>query len=200
MKIDILGSNNLKLSCGNKKYLWDKMMKEVKIRRFTGPFKEIPFDNYIQSPVGLVPKHKPGEARLIFHLSHPRENSVNSNTSHEKCRVKYNDLDNAIKLCLKEGRFCFTAKSDMKSNLTDGKTYFFMDKCLPFGTSISCSHFQRVSDAIQHILKYRSKSEANNYLDNFLFIALLKAICNGQVQTFIDLSKEINFPLSMEKQ
>ena len=31
-------------------------MKEVKAKRFAGPFKNIPFENYIQSPIGLVPK------------------------------------------------------------------------------------------------------------------------------------------------
>lgn len=84
-------------------------------------------------------------------------------------------------------------------NPQDGKTYYFVDKCLPFGASISCSHFQRVSDSIQHIFKFRSKSDANNYLDDFLFVALLKAICDGHIQTFIELCQEINFPIAMEK-
>ena len=89
-----------------------------------------------------------------------------------------------MKLCLSAGQGgCFTAKSDMKSvfrnlpikpqdrkwlvmkatNPKDGIEYYFIDKCLPFGASISCSHFQRVSNAIQHILKFRTKADANNY-------------------------------------
>ena len=39
----------------------------------------------------------------------------------------------------------------------DGVTYYFMDKCLPFGASISCTHFQRVSNAIAHIFNWRTK-------------------------------------------
>ena len=89
-------------------------MKELKLGHFAGPFKEIPFDNYIQSPIGLVPKND-NDTRLIFHLSSPRNDSVNSNTPKELCTVKYKDLDNAIKLCLKVGRGCYVAKSDMKS-------------------------------------------------------------------------------------
>ena len=47
-------------------------MKEVRLKHFVGPFEEVPYDNFIQSPIGLVPKSEPGETRLIFHLSHPR--------------------------------------------------------------------------------------------------------------------------------
>ena len=31
-------------------------MKEVELKRVAGPFTDIPFDNFIQSPIGLVPK------------------------------------------------------------------------------------------------------------------------------------------------
>ena len=38
-----------------------------------------------------------------------------------------------------------------------------------------------------------------NYLDDYFFVALLEAWCNGQVQTFLDICKEINFPVALEK-
>ena len=44
---------NLKLRVGNKIELWNKVVKEG---RYAGPFKEIPYDYFIQSPIGLVPK------------------------------------------------------------------------------------------------------------------------------------------------
>ena len=47
---------NLKLRVGSKLELWNKMMAQVKDKRFAGPFKEIPFQYFIQSPVGLVQK------------------------------------------------------------------------------------------------------------------------------------------------
>ena len=31
-------------------------MKEVEAKHYAGPFKTIPFENFIQSPIGLVPK------------------------------------------------------------------------------------------------------------------------------------------------
>ena len=38
----------------------------------------------------------------------------------------------------------------------DGKTYYFVDKCLPFGAAISCAHFQSFCNAIARILRSRS--------------------------------------------
>ena len=77
-------------------------MKEVEAGRHAGPFTEIPFENYIQSPIGLVPKAG-NKTWLIFHLSYDfdeNRQSVNYHTPKEWCTVKYNDLDYAIKTCL----------------------------------------------------------------------------------------------------
>ena len=116
-------ARNLPLRCGSKVILWNKMMKEVSLKRFAGPFENPPFEYFIQSPVGLVPKGPQGQGqdqvmdtRLIFHLSWPRPGqSANSCTPKELCSVKYKDLDEAIRLCIQTGDKCYLAKSDMKS-------------------------------------------------------------------------------------
>ena len=77
-------------------------MKEVKLGRYAGPFKQPPFDNFIQSPIGLVPKDKGKQTRLIFHLSfdfgHDEEQkSVNYHIPENKCSVQYRNLDHVIK-------------------------------------------------------------------------------------------------------
>ena len=83
---------NLKLYCGDRHELWSKFVKEVNAKRFAGPFESPPFKNFIQSPIGLVPKGTNG-TRLIFHLSYPRNGlSVNSETSQKFWSVKYKDL------------------------------------------------------------------------------------------------------------
>ena len=202
--------------------LWNKVMKEVKLKRYAGLFEQIPFKHYIQLPIGLVPKDGGKDIRLIFHLSYPRgedSSSVNTNTNKERCKVKYPDFAKAIQLCIKAGRSCNLAKSDMKSafrNLCirvldfmllvmmaisplDGKPYYFVDKCLLFGASISCSHFQAFSDAIAHILKVRTGKDNVNYLDDFMFIALLRAMCEAQLDIFLKICAQINFPVSVEK-
>ena len=100
-------SPNLRLEVGSETTLWNKVMKEVKLKRYVGPFKTIPFENYIQSPIGLVPKDE-HDTRLIFHLSYPRGagKSVNTNTLAGKSMVKYPNFNDAIQLCIKEGRKC----------------------------------------------------------------------------------------------
>ena len=166
-------SNNLKFRIGTPHELWEKMMKEVAAGRYAGPFEEIPFENFIQSPVGLVPKDGGKKTRLIFHLSHPRSGgSVNAGIPKERCTVKYPDFEEAVKMCLTAGISCHIAKSDMSmafrnaplrktvwflmvmkvSHPETGKTYYLVDKCLPFGCSESCAIFQAISDSIAHIV------------------------------------------------
>ena len=99
-------SNNIPLKVGNRTNLWNKLMKEVKHKRVAGPFKQIPFDNYIQSPIGLIPKAGSNDqTRLIFHLSYDfnkqTERSLNFYTPKELSSVKYNDLDYAVRAYLK---------------------------------------------------------------------------------------------------
>ena len=55
---------------GNHTEMWNKIMKEVEAGRVAGPFNEIPFKNFIQSPIGLVPKKGKSKTRLTFHLSY----------------------------------------------------------------------------------------------------------------------------------
>ena len=48
---------NLKFrEVGDEVTLWNKVMKEVNLGRYAGPFSKPPYDKYIQSPIGLVPK------------------------------------------------------------------------------------------------------------------------------------------------
>ena len=169
-------SKNIPLTVGSKADLWNKLMKEVKERWVAGPYEEIPFDNYIQSPIGLVPKAG-NKTRLIFHLSFDfgdgaDEVSLNGTTPREDCTVHYNDLDTAVKYCLQVAeeaahvigqKIMYLGKTDLSSTfrvlplkircicwlvmmakdlLGGDKWKFFVDKCLPFRASISCSHYQ----------------------------------------------------------
>ena len=215
-------SENLELNgLGDRVTLWNKVMKEVKLKRYAGPFTSIPYKNYIQSPIGLVPKDNGKDVRLIFHLSHPRKGteSVNFNTPKEKCRVRYPEFSKAIELCLAAGRSCKLSKSDFKSAFCNvglkssqwkwlimkadspfnRKTYFFVDKCLPFWASISCAMFQAISDAVAHIVKVRARKDNINYLDDFLFVALLRAFCEAQLDLFLNVCDQIGMPVSLEK-
>ena len=82
----------------------------------------------------------------------------------------------------------------------DGKIYYFIDKCLPFGAAISCSHFQAFSDALAHIVRIKAGNQENiNYLDDFLFAAAVKLLCDQNIQLFLNVCRDIRFPVSLDK-
>ena len=95
-------SKNILLTIGTKTDLWNKIMKEVKLGRYAGPSDQMPYDHFMQSPIGLVPKAG-NKMRLIFHLSYDfseTNTSLNANTPRDMCSVKYKNLDYAIMTCL----------------------------------------------------------------------------------------------------
>ena len=175
-------SNNIPLRIGSKIELWNKVMKQVQLKRYASPFKEKPpFEYFMQSPIGLVPKAD-DQTRLIFHLSYDfgeswEQRSFNYHTPDKMCSISYNDLDHAVANCLRILKqnpgiqILYFAKTDLTSafrqilghpsfykwlcmkatNPEDGQTYYFVDKCLLFGASISCALFQELSDALAHI-------------------------------------------------
>ena len=197
-------------------------MKEVQAGRYAGPYDRPPYDCFIQSPIGLVPKDKGKKMQLIFHLSYPRDgsnSSVNAGIPKELCKVKYPDFTEAVRMCLIDGRCAKIGKLDMSMAFRQApiscddrkllvlkaehpiskKVYFFVDKCLPFGSSISCKIFQEISHSIAHIVAWHNNNKTLNYLDDYFISALLKALCDGQVNQFIKVCHEINFPISLEK-
>ena len=212
-------------------------MKEVSLNRVAGPYDKVPFENYIQSPIGLVPKAGKEQTRLIFHLSYEfgegeHNQSLNGTTPREICSVTYNDIDHAVRSILiikqqgesnseheHEPVVVYFGKSDIKSAFcllglnsrswpwlvmiaqqpSTGKWYFFVDKCLPFGASISCSHFQRVSNALKHIVQVKTGHPLTNYLDDFLFFALTVARCNYLLNRFLEICQQLGFPIAEDK-
>ena len=214
-------SPNLKFTVGSKFDLWSKIMKEVSEKRLAGPFYDIPYESYIQSPIGLVPKDG-NKTRLIFHLSYPKGGTTSVNINSLDGSVKYPEFDQAIRLCLEATKIlgeCYLGKSDMTSAFrhlpinpaywkylvmkaqhpTTGIWYFFVDKCLPFGSTRSCAIFQSFSDSISHIMFVKTGFLNINYLDDFLFIGYAEVWCNDQIDKFVHICHLISFPLSAEK-
>ena len=200
-------------------------MAEVKEERFAGPFEKPPFEYYIQSPLGLVPKGK-DKVRLIFHLSFDFEDkSVNHYIPEEKCTVKYHDLDEAVKFSLNLGRKPVVyGKTDMTSayclvplkpscrpwlvmkakDPRDNKFKYFIEKCLPFGSSISCAIFQKFLNAIKYVFVTQSRQSGLiiwvvNYLDDFLFIHWRKLMCDEAIREFLELCSWLGIKIAMEK-
>ena len=151
--------------------------------------------------------------------------SLNHYTPKDKCSVKYYEIDHAIFTTFiwqnQVTGEVYYAKTDLKSafhilgllplcfqwlvmkceNPFNGKIAYFVDKCLPFGASISCSHFQRFSNALRYILEFQLGMEAvtTNYLDDFLFVSPTRAGCNRVVRWFLSICKRLGVHVAKEK-
>ena len=82
-----------------------------------------------------------------------------------------------------------------------GERNMFLDKAIPFSASISCSHYQRFSNSLKHMVEYKSGSNLKivNYLDDFLFIGEDENECNELVRKFLNLCKWLGVPVAEEK-
>ena len=155
---------------------------------------------------------------------------MNYHTPKQLSSVQYNDLDCAVQNSLKflkatGATQLYYAKSDCSNafrilpgrisqrwllilKMRHPKTSqwcYFVDKCMPFGASISCANFQAFSDALKHItewhleLIFQIHYPITNYLDDFLFFALTLIRCNQLVKIFLEICRTIGCPISMEK-
>lgn len=156
-------SRNHKLRSGNKTTLWNKLMKEVLLRRCAGPFLEIPYSNWIQSPITLIPKASGTDSRLVFDLSHNFSlyPLVNSYVPQDRKTVSYQDLDHALKMIMEEEdgvNQLYMGKMDASAAFRNiplapgeskwlimkaehpvtGAVYYFADWTLSFGHCLSC--------------------------------------------------------------
>ena len=131
----------------------DKFHKEIEAGRVAGPFSAPPFDNFVVSPLGIVPKKAPNEFRFIQHLSYPHENSVNSRIPVDFSSVLYASIQDAIVFVKRLGVGCYLVKTDIKSAFRiipihpedypllgmKWRGNYYFDRCLPMGCRSSCA-------------------------------------------------------------
>lgn len=208
-------SSNSFAALSNPAAVDDKLQKELAAGRVAGPFDHPPFANFKVSPLSLREKDTPGEYRLLHNLSHPYDDTaVNTNISHQNSTVQYEGIQEAIKHIQDLGPGCYMAKSDIQSAfrlvplhasqhhlmgfMWRGKYYY--DKFLPMGLSSSCQIFQKIASGIVYILKHKFNIDRIvNILDDFLFLALTKSVCNKALFTFRALCEHLGIPVALHK-
>lgn len=202
--------------------LHTKIIKEIQAGRVAGPFLSIPFPNLQISPVGLVPK-KDGDFRLIHHLSYPKNKSINDFIDEKLCSVKYSTIDQAANMVSNLGRGALLSKTDVKSafrllpispadfsllgfkvmvNMENKMvTYYFFDKMLPFGSSISCALWEKFATFLHWLVVATShNSDILHYLDDFLFGESNTNCQPGHtLQSFKNICIKMGIPVALDK-
>ncbi len=213
--IDTFEANNLPSATRHPRIIQDKITKEVQENRLLGPFAKSPFQRYIVSPLGLIPKKIPGEFRLIQHLSYPTGQSVNDGIPQELSSVKYQTIDQVIDTILTLGQNTWLMKTDIKSAFrivpikpeeyplmgikVDGKYYF--NRTLPMGASSSCAIFEEISSAVEWIAREKlSIPGTHHLLDDFLLAAPSQESHPVKyLDRFLEMCDQIGLPMAPDK-
>lgn len=194
-------SENHKLKLGNKTVLWNKLMKEVEAGRVSGPHAKPPQEgSFVQSPIFLVDKDHGTKFRMVFDLSydHPNGGSINAGIPKDKASVEYSSIDTLIQACLRnENRAPYLSRSDLKNAFrlcpisipdrrwlvmmahhpTTDQKFYFTDLNLSFGSSSSCKMFNKMTQALRHIIMTKTGGEVIGYLDDFCFVGKDEESC-----------------------
>ena len=208
-------SKNLKSANENPDILREFFFKEVKAGRVDGPFDVPPFSNLQISPLGLVPKKKIGEYRVIHHLSYPDQLSVIDGIPQDMCTVQYQTIDDAVSLLKFHGKGSLMSKTDLETSYrlvpinekdhellgftVDGTFYY--DKTLPMGLSYSCNLFEKFSTSIHWLVDHKLESAGCvPVLDDFLFVGPPNSdLCHKTLFQFLDMAQYIGIPIKDEK-
>lgn len=207
-------SKNLVSATELKEETWKKIRSEINLGRILGPFEKLPIPTLRISPIGLVPKTD-GGYRLIFHLSHPEGNSVNAHIDEGLCTVNYSSLDSILEKIYNLGKGALLARMDIRSAfrlliLHPGDfelmgfhfdNFFFIDKCLPMGCSISPKLFETFSTFLQWVVEVKSGQKSiDHYLDDFIFMgASNTGTCLLLMSIFQSTCDELGVPIAPDK-
>lgn len=184
-------------------------------------------DCHMINPIGLVEKPgKPGKTRLINHYSYPPGSSVNDFIPDNYSKVHYQDFQDAITIALDLLRNTEILEPDLHFSKTDAVNAFrvlpisYLDRCFQmlkaknpltkkwsyfvdlncgFGSSSSCFLYDKVSRLLRHLYKWKTGMEAVVYLDDGLQMGLSETLCNRNLDTYLNICREINLPTSDEK-
>ena len=199
----------------NEQFLQEKLDKEMALGRISGPFQQIPFQDMVISPLGLVPKKDLNQFRVIHDLSFPHNDSVNSHIDREYTAVTYETLDTCIAIIVEIGEGCLIAKADLQDAFRlvpihpldrrllgfVWKGLYYYDNCLPMGCSISCQTFEKLSAALQWILQVKFEVPyMSHILDDFIFFGhSSQTTCRNSLVAFLSLAESLNLPVKHSK-
>ena len=191
------------------------MEEEKSYNAILGPFNAPPLPNLHTSQFMTRDKPNSKNRRVIVDLSFPQGKSVNAGSAQDiylntPFVLKLPTIDHVVKRVRSLGKGCMIYKVDIKSAFRhvklDPMDYdllglrqdgWFLDTCLPFGFRHGSALFQRLSDAVRHMMRQRDY-DVINYIDDILGIDLPSRV-DASFDALRSLLLHLGFEISQNK-
>ena len=189
--------------------------------RLYGPFNNSPFQNYVVSPLGAIPKRGTQKIRIIHDLSFPPSRSVNDAIDPEDFSLTYSSIDDATCLIneFASDEEVYLAKLDLQDAFKhvvvrpddwhllgfawpddEDNLQLYFSKVLNFGLRSSPALFDSYSAALLDIMMDAGASTASvRYVDDFLTIAGSEQACQKSLDVMLDTSCQSGFCVQPSK-
>ena len=189
--------------------------EEISHRAIVGPFYSSPINDLHISPMMTREKPNAPHRRVIIDLSFPQGLSVNAGVDKDiylntPFTLKLPTIDNITTQVKALGRGCKLYKVDISRAFRhiklDPSDYdllglrhdtYYVDTWLPFGYRNGSALFQRISDAVRHIMRQR-QFDVINYIDDILGIDVPSKI-DASFDALRSLLHELGFQISQKK-
>ena len=190
----------------------DQVQAQILHELMMGNYMVVSSPPKIISALGAIPKPDPNAIRLIRDCSRPEGGCLNSYAS--VTHFKYETVDDATKLITPNS---YLAKVDLRSayrsvplhpdcfnatglqwSFTPDVTTYMVDTRLPFGASLSCAIFQRITNSVTRMMSKRGYTVIS-YLDDFLLVSPDKETCTHAYHTLLNLLHRLGFTINEDK-
>ena len=194
-----------------KAYLAEEMQHDA----ILGPYDSKPIEDLHISPMMTRDKPNAPHRRVIIDLSFPQGQSINAGIPKDQYLgtpfvLKLPTVDTITDQVRALGKGCKLYKVDISRAFRHVKLdpfeydllglrheRYYVDTCLPFGYRNGSALFQRLSDAVRHIMR-QQKYDVINYIDDILGIDLPSRI-DASFDALCKLLPELGFQISRKK-
>lgn len=209
---------NLLSARQDKLFVSEAIQQEVRNGYLFGPLKELPYDHYRVSPIGVAQSKYSLKKRLILDLSSPHDisgvDSINSLIDKDDFSLRYVTIDDAIHVIRQLGRGARLTKVDIKDafrilpihpqhrpfHCIKWQNDYYVYGRLAFGSRSSPKIFTNLSKAIHYIATHNYGIEHLLFLlDDFLAIDRPENSGVETRNTLLSLCKRLGVPLNDKK-
>lgn len=218
---EVIDSPNWPSALLHKDQVTKIIIKDLQAGRTYGPFDVSPYDKFVVSPLGAIPKPGSDKIRVIHDLSFPPTRAVNDLIDPDDYSLSYSSIDDAIVLInsFVAGSCVHLAKLDLQDAFkhvfvspedwhllgfawpdSRGKRQFYFSKVLNFGLRSSPALFDRYAAPLLDIMvKQGASTSSVRYVDDFLTIAPSKEACQDSLDIMLRTCHDAGFSVQPSK-